>query len=104
VFNPRSYTEAFSRETGCTETEWLGWLPAACGGEGALQLGPAPGQARVQVGSGCLLLQWQTLPPRQIALAQLPRMQVDYRFDGVEEGTRQAFMKRFDLYMQRGGG
>ena len=29
---------------------------------------------------------------------------VRFRFAGVDEQARYAFMKRFDLYMQRGGG
>jgi hypothetical protein len=29
---------------------------------------------------------------------------VSFRFAGVDEAARYAFMKRFDLYMQRGGG
>jgi hypothetical protein len=31
-------------------------------------------------------------------------MVVRFRFAGVDEQARYAFMKRFDLYMQRGGG
>jgi hypothetical protein len=29
---------------------------------------------------------------------------VNYRFEGVSESEREAFMRYFDLYMQRGGG
>lgn len=94
---------AFSREQGCTEAEWLGWLPGAVGGRAlALQ----PGQARIEdVGSGGLTIFWRALEPRRIALISLPRLAVDFRFDaGVEEPDRQRFMRRFDLWMQRGGG
>jgi hypothetical protein len=31
-------------------------------------------------------------------------LQVSFRFAGISEEARQTFMKRFDLYMQRGGG
>jgi hypothetical protein len=34
----------------------------------------------------------------------MPRMLVNFRFAGVDEAARYAFMQRFDLYMQRGGG
>ena len=44
------------------------------------------------------------LPPRQIALIRLPRLAVSFKFAGVADEVRHAFMKRFDLYMQRGGG
>jgi hypothetical protein len=42
--------------------------------------------------------------PRVIALVQMPRLVVTFRFAGVDTAARNAFMKRFDLYMQRGGG
>jgi hypothetical protein len=92
----------FEREHGCTVSEWLGWLPGAVGGH-ALELG-APGEGRVSIGAGYLHLQWQALPPRQIALIRMPRLQVSYRFDAVSDADRAAFMRYFDLYMQRGGG
>ncbi|KDB53187.1 hypothetical protein X805_12230 [Sphaerotilus natans subsp. natans DSM 6575] len=94
---------AFSREQGCTEAEWLGWLPGAVDGRAlALQ----PGQARIEgIGSGGLTICWRALEPRRIALIRLPRLAVDFRFDaGVEAPDRQRFMRRFDLWMQRGGG
>ena len=96
------YAAAFERELGCTEREWLMWLPRAVHGH-ALALGS--GAATVSIGAGRLDLHWQVLPPRQIALARLPRMEVCFAFDeGVAESTRQDFMRRFDLYMMRGGG
>jgi hypothetical protein len=33
-----------------------------------------------------------------------PRLMVGFRFAGLDEAQRCTFMKRFDLYMQRGGG
>jgi hypothetical protein len=96
------YAQAFEREMGCTEREWLSWLPRAVHGH-ALTLGE--GGATVAIGDGRLCLRWQVLPPRQIALARLPRMAAQFDFDDrIPEATRQAFMRTFDLYMQRGGG
>lgn len=93
----------FSREHGCTEAEWLAWLPAAVNGRPWQQ--PAPGQARVPLAGGALHLAWQPLPERRIALVRLPRLQVHYRFEpGIADAERQAFMRYFDLYLQRGGG
>jgi len=94
--------KAFEREHGCTEAEWLGWLSGAVGAH-ALRLG-SPGRADIGIGAGHLHLQWRVLPPRQIALIRMPRMQVGYRFDQVGDAARAAFMRYFDLYMQRGGG
>lgn len=101
MFDPATYTESFERTHGCTESEWLGQLPGAAEPH-ALQIGA--GQARVQIDGGTLQIDWQVLPPRRIALIQLSQMQVRYRFDGVDAAARQRFMKRFDLYMQKGGG
>ncbi|MBN8488518.1 MAG: hypothetical protein J0M20_12450 [Burkholderiales bacterium] len=101
MFDPATYTESFEREHGCTEVEWLGQLPGACEPH-ALRVGHA--QAWVSLDGGTLQLDWQVLPPRRIALIQLPLMRVRYHFDGVETPARQRFMKHFDLFMQKGGG
>lgn len=94
--------ERFEREQGCTEAEWLGWLPPAVHGH-ELQR-PAATRAVVHIGAGTLTLDWAVLPPRRIALLNLPRLQVRYAFDGVPDDERARFMKRFDLHLQRGGG
>lgn len=95
------YPESFEREMACTEAEWLAWLPAAIGDHAWQREGSA---ARVQIGRGALALRWQPGEPRVIALMRLPCLRVRFAFAGLDEAERQAFMKRFDLYMQRGGG
>jgi len=95
------YPESFEREMGCTESEWLLWLPKAVG-EYHWKL--QTGSAGVRIGDGALGLKWRQAPPRVIAQLQIPVLQVSFRFAAVSETTRQDFMKRFDLYMQRGGG
>jgi hypothetical protein len=95
------YPERFEREMGYTEPEWLRSLPRAVAPH-PLQL--LPGKAHVPIEGGRLHLQWSVLPPRQIALIRLPRMAVCFVFEGLDHGPRQAFMRRFDLCMQRGGG
>lgn len=95
------YDECFTREMGCTEAEWLRWLPAAIG-ECAWQ---RDGQrALVVVPPGRLVLRWNALPPRVIALVRMPVLQVDFEFEALSDEQRFGFMRRFDLYMQRGGG
>jgi hypothetical protein len=93
---------AFERDTNGTEADWLRWLPAACGAHPLSH--PAPDQAEVAIGAGRLLLHWRVLPPRRIALVQLPRLAVRYQFEQVDETVRAHFMRHFDLVMQRGGG
>jgi hypothetical protein len=44
------------------------------------------------------------MPPRVIALMRMPVLRVGFAFSGLDAAQRFAFMKRFDLYMQRGGG
>ncbi len=95
------YPETFERDMACTEAEWLLWLPRAVG-EHPREVDGA--SARVQLGAGQLQLRWQVLPPRVIALMRLPRLALHFAFTGVNEAERYAFMKRFDLYTQRGGG
>ena len=95
------YAEAFEREMGCTESGWLMWLPAAIGSHLWHREG---GSATVDIAPGNLKLDWVTGEPRVIAMVRLPRLHVKFRFDGLDADQRLAFMKRFDLYMQRGGG
>jgi hypothetical protein len=101
AFGPE-FPEHFEREQSVSEADWLRCLPGAVR-DHALAL-PAPGRAVVSMGAGTLELGWTMLPPRRMGLVQLPRMQVRYRFDGVDAEARRAFMRYFDLYTHRGGG
>ena len=96
------YAADFTREQGSTEADWLRWLPGAVR-EQALSF-PGAGLARVAIGAGELQLDWHALPARQIGLARFPRLMVHFCFVDVGDAERHAFMKYFDLYMQRGGG
>lgn len=95
------YAESFEREMGCTEAEWLGWLPAAVGSCSWRQEGST---ASVDIPPGTLRLHWEVRSPRVIALMRMPVLRVGFAFSGLGAEQRYAFMKRFDLYMQRGGG
>jgi hypothetical protein len=100
---PVEIAPAFEREYGCTEAEWLRWLPGAVR-EHALELAGPSRQARVRIGAGALHLAWTPREPRQIALIRMPRMTVSFAFEGVDAAARAEFMRYFDLYLQRGGG
>lgn len=95
------YPLHFVRDTGGTEAEWLARLVGACN-EHSVEVGEH--RARVAIGDGELSLQWGPLPPRRIALMNLPRLQVEFRFERLDDDGRRRFMRYFDLYMQRGGG
>jgi hypothetical protein len=95
------YPERFERDMATTEAEWLMALPRAVGPH---PLTLSPGQAQVRIGNGQLMLHWQPLPPRVIALLRIQRLAVVFAFAEVDETARQDFMKRFDLSTQRGGG
>ena len=95
------YSEVFEREMGYALGEWLLRLPLAIGPHPWTQEGDT---AQVTLGHGVLALAWRVLPPRAIALMRMPRLQVRYTFSGMSDAERQTFMRRFDLYTQRGGG
>jgi len=95
------YPAQFDRDMSCTEAEWLMYLPRAVG-EHHFEL--INSGAHVQIDSGSLALAWEALPQLSIGMIRLPRLQVRFRFQGLDDGQRLAFMKRFDLYTQRGGG
>jgi hypothetical protein len=95
------YAEQFERDMSCTEVEWLRWLPAAIG---ALKHQQIAGQAVVQFEPGALRLSWRELEPLRIAMVRLPRLRVEFVFQGLDAAQRHGFMQRFDLYLQRGGG
>lgn len=85
----------------CTVAEWLALLPRAIGQHPWTQ---EVQSARVRLGTGQLCLRWQVLPPRTIGLIRLERLRASFQFEGLDAAARHAFMKRFDLYTQRGGG
>lgn len=95
------YAEQFDREMSCTEADWLRWLPAALG-DHAWQSSAA--SAHVKLPPGALQISWKVLDPLRIAMVSMPRLHVSFVFTGLDAAQRHAFMQRFDLYMQRGGG
>jgi hypothetical protein len=92
---------ALEREMGCTREDLLRWLPAATGHAPARAEGDA---IVLSVAGGEVRILLRELPPRRIALVALPVLAVSFRFDGLEDAARDAFLARFDLYTRRGGG
>jgi hypothetical protein len=96
-----SYGESFERDMGCSEAEWLGWMPRAIRDHDWQREGS---RIVVTIGAGSLTLCWEPLPERRIALLVVKRLRVRFAFSGLDAAERLAFMKPFDLSIQRGGG
>ena len=96
-----SYPASFERDMGCTESEWSGWLPAALGDVSWQRDGQV---VHALLPDGRLRLEWRVEAPRAIALVRIPRLWVRFEFTDTTPESRYRFMRRFDLYMQRGGG
>ena len=95
------YPERFERDVGCSEAEWLGWMPRAIG---ACEWRREGSHIEVQIGQGALDVTWEPLPERRIALLRMQRLKVVFAFSGLDAAQRRTFMKPFDLSIQRGGG
>jgi hypothetical protein len=79
----------------------MNWLP------GATRHAPARiegGEVVLSVGGGHVRISLSEEPPRRIAMVSLPVLAVRFRFDGLGEGEREAFLAHFDFYTRRGGG
>ncbi len=92
---------ALEREMGCTREDLLRWLPEATGHAPARVEGDA---VVLSVAGGEVRIAARVRPPRRIGLVSLPVLAVSFRFDGLDDAAREAFLARFDLYTRRGGG
>jgi hypothetical protein len=70
----------------------------------ALESGSEAGRCRASFEDGQLLIEWQVLEPRQIAMLRVPRLRVCFSYSGFEEARRQEVQTYFDRATQRGGG
>jgi hypothetical protein len=95
------YPETFERDMAGSEAEWRFALGRAVGDHPLHIEGQ---QAEVSIGCGRLRISWVPLPERRIALLVMRRLQVRFAFEGLSEQERYAFMRPFDLTIQRGGG
>jgi len=58
----------------------------------------------VTVGEGVAHIAFQPRPAHVLASLSLPVLQVDIRFDNLDEAAGKAFLYRFDQAFHRGGG
>jgi hypothetical protein len=70
--------------------------------------GPLPARethADIRTGSGRVVIAFEPLPSVRLGgLLDMPRALVSLTYSGVSDEERAAFLKRFDLAFQRGGG
>ena len=57
------YPERFERDVGCSEAEWLGWMPRALGAHAWRREGS---RITVDIPPGALDIAWEPLPERRI--------------------------------------
>ena len=88
---------------GCTPDDLLRWLPRALPGAD-LSVQPAENVCLAMWGWGTLTVRWTVRPPRQIALLNIPTMDVAFEYAGATDEQRFQIQRRFDLETQRGGG
>lgn len=85
-----------------TAADFRRWLPGAAGD---LPVAETADGFVVGADGRRLTVTLTPLPPRRIALLELPLTRVTLAFcDGWSPGERTAFLKRFDDYFRRGGG
>jgi hypothetical protein len=89
------------REMGCTREDLLRWLPVATGNASCREEGA---ELVLSVGAGEVRIAAAERPPRRIAGVTLPVLAVRFRFVGLDAAAREAFLARWDLCTQRGGG
>lgn len=88
---------------GCTPEDLLRWLPGALPGAD-LKVQPAENVCLAMWGWGTLTVRWTVRPSRQIALLNIPTMDVAFEYAGATDEQRFQIQRRFDLETQRGGG
>lgn len=93
----------FGRVMGCTATDLLRCIPGALPGA-TIEADAASGAIHAAFADGALRLAWKALPPRKIALLEIPCLQVKFEYTGLTPLRRREIQRRFDLATQRGGG
>lgn len=101
---PLHVPSSFEREMGYTEAEFRALLRDALH-EASLDVrDAAQPHAEARFADGSLRLSWRVPPARRIALLEIPRLSVGFRYEGLSDGRRYQVQRRFDLVYQRGGG
>jgi hypothetical protein len=100
---PSFVPETFERVMGCTSAELVSWLPRALP-DAHLQTDVAGQRNAASWAQGKMELNWQPLPPRRIALLEIPQLAVRFTYSDLSATERYRIQKCFDLQTHRGGG
>ena len=84
---------------GCTEAEWLGWLPAAIGAHAwqrdgqsvRIALDKPESESESGSTSASVCIRWSVGEPRVIALVRIPRLRVQFDFSAADAAQRFRF-------------
>ncbi|MES2537034.1 MAG: hypothetical protein V4632_14305 [Pseudomonadota bacterium] len=93
--------DELTREMGCTLAEFERWLPGATRDA---RIDSTANAYRVHADGGMVDITLLECPPRRIASLALPVLSVCFRFSGMTQAARAAFLAYFDNYTRRGGG
>ena len=88
------------KDMALTRADLLRLLPGAVG---ALPWRAEADSIRIGDDSG-VDLHIEPLPPRRFGPVEIPRLRISFAFRGWDETEQRAFLTRFDLAFQRGGG
>jgi hypothetical protein len=93
------------REMGCTEADFLRWLPGATR-NATIETTVVGTETlhRISLNCGAVEIRTRPLPARRIAGIVLPVLRVEFRFSGLDAQQRASFLGWFDHYTRRGGG
>jgi hypothetical protein len=82
------------RQDGCTEAEWLGWLPAAIGAHAWQRDGQSVHielhkheSEPESASASSVCIRWSVGEPRVIALMRIPRLHVQFDFNAADAGA-----------------
>jgi hypothetical protein len=100
---PLEVPTRFERDMGCTPGELRASLAQALPGS-VLSVDPCGASALAHFNDGSLRLSWSSLPPRRIALLEIPRLRVCFEYERLQARRRYEVQRHFDLVYQRGGG
>lgn len=92
---------SLTREMSISHREFFRLLPRAAGGAPVSRRGD---QAEINTGRGVVRIMLAPETIRKLATMEFPVTEVTIEFNGLRAAEQAAFLSRFDLAYQKGGG